>query len=236
MKYHIDFDIEFKRNPHKGLYIALEGIDGSGKTTQIDKLFEYFKKQGREVVKTREPRKDDGLIGELIQKILNGKTKVPSIAIQYLFSADRGMHHSELIEPALKAGKIVISDRCFWSAVPYGILDLDQEFDPNSARYIMVAQSILSMYHQFITPDNTIYLDIPVERAIERLSKMTHEKEIYEEKQKIKKAKEGYEWLLKQFPEEFKIIDATKSVEEVATEILSVINQSSSRFIKKLDN
>ena len=225
MKYHLDFDIDFRRNPYNGRYIVLEGIDGSGKTTQIDRLYDYFKKQGKEVVRTREPRKDEGLIGELIQKILNGKTKVPSVAIQYLFSADRGMHHAELIEPSLKEGKIVISDRCFWSAVPYGVLDLEQDFDDNTAKYILVSQSILSMYHQFITPDITIYLDIPVERAMERLDNQDHAKEIYEEEKKILKAKEGYDWLLKEFPEEFKVIDGTKSVEEVTTEILSVINK-----------
>jgi dTMP kinase len=226
MKYHLDLDIEFKRNPYKGQYIVLEGIDGSGKTTQIERLYEYFKKQGKEVVRTREPRKDEGLIGELIQKILNGKTKVPAVAIQYLFSADRGMHHAELIEPALKDGQIVISDRCFWSAVPYGVLDLEEDFSDNTAKYILVSQSILSMYHQFIAPDTTIYLDIPTDLAMERLSKLAHEKEIYEEKQKIIKAKKGYDWLLKEFPEEFKIVDGTQSVDEVTAEILKKISAS----------
>jgi dTMP kinase len=226
MKYHLELDIEFKRNTYKGQYIVLEGIDGSGKTTQIEKLYEYFTSQGKEVVRTREPRKDEGLIGELIQKILNGKTKVPSVAIQYLFSADRGMHHEELILPALRDGKIVISDRCFWSAVPYGVLDLEEDFSDNTAKYILISQSILSMYHQFTAPDLTIYLDLPVAKAMERLSKMSHEKEIYEEKQKIIKAKEGYDWLLKEFPQEFRIIDGTKKVDEVAEEIIEIISSS----------
>lgn len=225
MKYHIDLDIEFKRNPYKGQYIVLEGIDGSGKTTQIERLYEYFEKQGKEVVRTREPRKDEGMIGELIQKILNGKTKVPAVAIQYLFSADRGMHHEELILPALKAGKIVISDRCFWSAVPYGVLDLAGDFDSNTANYILVSQSILSMYHQFTAPDVTFYLDIPVARAMDRLDKMTHDKEIYEEEKKILKAKEGYDWLLKEFPEEFIVVDGTKQVELVTSDIISKIQK-----------
>lgn len=223
MKYHLDLDIDFRRNPYKGIYIVLEGIDGSGKTTQIEKLNEYFEDKGMEIVTTREPRKDEGLIGELIQKILNGQTKVPSVAIQYLFSADRGMHHAELIEPSLQKGKMVISDRCFWSAVPYGVLDLEEDFSDNTAKYILVSQSILSMYHQFIAPDITIYLDIPVERAMDRLSKKVHEKEIYEEKAKILKAKEGYDWLLKEFPKEFVVIDGTQSVEKVTEEIIAVI-------------
>lgn len=223
MQYHLDLDIDFRRNPYKGRYIVLEGIDGSGKTTQIEKLFEYFTSQGKEVIKTREPRKDEGLIGELIQKILNGKTRVPSIAIQYLFSADRGMHHAELIQPALKSGKIIISDRCFFSAVPYGILDLEEDFSTNTAKYILVAQSILSMYHKFIAPDITFYLDISVERAMERLGKKPHGKEIYEEEQKIKKAKEGYDWLLTEFPEEFNIIEGARSVDQVTKDIISLI-------------
>lgn len=132
MKYHIEFDIDFKRNASKGLYIALEGIDGSGKTTQAEKLVATLQSQGREVVRTREPRKDVGLIGKLIQEILHGQTTVSPVAFQYLFSADRQMHHQELILPALEAGKVVVSDRCFWSAIPYGILDNQEHVDKNS--------------------------------------------------------------------------------------------------------
>src|SRR6266700_3480826 len=129
MKYHIAFDIDFKRNSTDGLYIALEGIDGSGKTTQVERLVDYFEKQGREVIHTREPRKGEGLIGKLIQDILHGKTKISPLAFQYLFSADRQMQHQEVILPALTEGKVVITDRCFWSAIPYGILDMNEEVD-----------------------------------------------------------------------------------------------------------
>lgn len=226
MKYHLDLDIEFRRNTYKGQYIVLEGIDGSGKTTQIERLYDYFTSLGKDVIKTREPRKDEGLIGELIQKILNGKTKVPAVAIQYLFSADRGMHHAEVIEPALKEGKIVLSDRCFWSAVPYGVLDLEEDFNDNTAKYILVSQSILSMYHQFLAPDKTIYLDIPVERAMDRLSKKAHVKEIYEETRKIIKAKEGYNWLLQEFPQEFTVVDGSKSIDAVESEIKTAIENN----------
>jgi dTMP kinase len=225
MKYHIEFDIDFKRNNSKGRYIALEGIDGSGKTTQIERLYDYFTSQGKEVVKTREPRKDDGLIGELIQKILHGKTKIPPVAFQYLFSADREMHHEEVILPALREGKIVLSDRCFWSAVPYGIMDHGGELDDNTAQYMLVAQSILSMYHQFTIPDETIYLDIPLDKAMQRLTEDNETKEIYEERGVLQKTIKGYQWLLKKFPEEFTIIDATKPVEKVTEEIIAVINK-----------
>ena len=224
MKYHVEFDIDFKRNSEKGQYIAIEGIDGSGKSTQIEKLFEYFTKQGKEVVKTREPRKDEGLIGELIQKILHGKTQIPPVAFQYLFSADRQMHHSDVILPSLKEGKVVLSDRCFWSAIPYGIMDRGGNLDENTAEYMMVAQSILSMYHQFTIPDLTFYLDLPLDVAMQRIAESNEKKEIYEDKAILEKTTKGYGWLLKKFPEEFKVIDATKPVEEVMKEIVDTIS------------
>src|ERR1700683_4091371 len=107
MKYHISFDIDFKRNNSKGLYIVLEGIDGSGKTTQVARLVSALQKEGKDVVRTREPRKEVGLIGKLIQEILQGKAKISPVAFQYLFSAERQMHHQEVILPALAEEKIV---------------------------------------------------------------------------------------------------------------------------------
>lgn len=223
MKYHVEFDLDFKKNPYKGRYVALEGIDGSGKTTQIAALSSYFTKVGMKVVTTREPRKDEGVIGELIQKILHGKTTIPPVAFQYLFSADRQMHHEEVIIPTLKEGQMVLSDRCFWSAIPYGIMDREGVVNDQSGDWLLVAQSILSFYHQFIVPDITIYLSVPLSLALERLG--DEEKEIYETKEQLQKTIKGYEWLLKKFPEEFLVIDATKSVEAVTAEILSAINK-----------
>lgn len=220
MKYHVEFDIDFKRNPYKGLYIVLEGIDGSGKTTQVDKLYEYFEEIGMPVVKTREPRKEEGIIGKLIQEILHGKEQIPSIAFQYLFSADREMHHEDLIIPALEEGKVVISDRCFWSAIPYGILDRGGKLDNNTANYMLVAQSILSQYHQFIIPDVTFYLDVPLSAAMKRIQTSGSTHEIYEDKKKLQQVLLGYEWLLKKFPKELVTIDAQKSVEEVKEDII----------------
>src|SRR3989338_5044608 len=113
MKYRVNFDIDFRRNTYGGQYIVVEGIDGSGKTTQVNRLAQYFIKQGKEVVVTGEPRKDKGIFGNLIQEILLSKKKIPSAAFQYLFSADRAVHQEDVIIPSLKAGKVVLSDRCF---------------------------------------------------------------------------------------------------------------------------
>ena len=223
MKYHVEFDVELRKNPYKGLYIALEGVDGRGKTTQLTRLHAYFKRDGREVVGTREPRKQEGVIGDLIQKILQGKTKIPPVAFQYLFTADREMHHAELVIPALKAGKVVVTDRCFWSAIPYGLLDKKSDLDENTVEYMLAAQGILSMYHQFVVPDYTFYLDIPLDVAMKRILAEGETNEIYEERDKLEKVIKGYKWLLKEFEKEFVVIDGQKGVEEVTGEIVASI-------------
>ncbi len=220
MKYHVSFDIDLKRNPYKGRYIAVEGIDGSGKTTQVEKLAQYFKSQGREVVLTREPRKE-GVVGNIVQQVLTGKLRIPPAGLQYLFSTDRVLHHEEVIEPALKSGKIVISDRCFWSALVYGILDKVGEYNEDTASFLLISQSILSMYHQFTAPDNTFLLKVPLELAFERISKKDDVKEIYEDKEKLKKLIEGYDWLANKFPQEITVVDGEGSVDEVTKRLIS---------------
>ena len=233
MRYHVELDIDLKRNPYKGLYIALEGIDGSGKTTQVEQLAKYFEKQGKSVIATREPRKE-GLIGDIVQKVLTGRVKMSSIALQYLFSTDRVLHHKELVIPALKSGKIVLSDRCFWSAVVYGILDRNNgKYDYKSADFLLMAHSILSMYHQFLVPDYTFYLKVDLATSVARISKKDDKKEIYEDKDKLQKVIEGYDWLSKKFKNEITVTDGEGSVGEVTTEIVSVINKYANNPINK---
>ncbi|MBI4091901.1 MAG: dTMP kinase, partial [Candidatus Levybacteria bacterium] len=120
MKYSVSFELEFRKHNYPGRLIAIEGIDGSGKTTQVRKAVEILKEKGVESVYTKEPT--DGEIGKLIRRILVGEKKFEPASFQYLFSADRVEHQEEIFE-LLKKGKIVVSDRYFWSSVPYGALD-----------------------------------------------------------------------------------------------------------------
>lgn len=220
MKHHISFDLELRKNPHEGVYIAIEGIDGSGKTTQVEKVAQYFESKGKTLIRTREPR-NGGVVGSLIRKILRGELTVPSVALQYLYSADRAIHNVEVIIPALNEGNVVISDRCFWSAIPYGILDRGEDYDFKDAEFLLVTQGILSMYHQFIVPDRTFYLRTSVETAITRLKKEQKSvKEIYEDEGKLRKIVQGYEWLVKKFPEAIMIVDGEQPIEKVTREIL----------------
>ncbi len=219
---HVSLDIDLKKNPYSGRYIALEGIDGSGKTTQVEKLAKYFESEGKEVVRTREPRKE-GVIGDIVQQVLTGKLKMPSVGLQYLFSTDRVLHHEEVIEPALKAGKIVISDRCFWSAVVYGILDRVGEYKKEDLDFMLISQSILSMYHQFLVPDFTFLLKVTLDSAISRISQKDDVKEIYEDKEKLRKVNEGYDWLAGEFPDEITVVDGEGAIDEVTQRLISAI-------------
>lgn len=224
MKYKVEFDLELNKNPYKGTYIALEGTEGSGKTTQVARLREYFESLGKEVVVTREPRKE-GVIGDLVHQTLTGKKDFPSLALQYLFTTDRVLNHAEVVDPALKARKVVISDRVFWSGIVYGILDrMKKDYDTKSADYLLIAHSILSFYHQFIVPDYTFYLRIPLDVSLARLkNERKQEKEIYEDKDKIKKIIEGYDSLFERFKDQIITIDGTRDLGKVTQSIVSQI-------------
>lgn len=221
--YHIEFDVEFRRNDYPGLFIALEGIDASGKSTQVERLKERFEKDGKRVY-IKHPF--EGEIGNFIRRILSGELKVSTTAIQYLISANRHVQQEEIVEH-LKNGDHVIIDRYVWSAVVYGIFDKGDGDFKKSENWLLLEQSILSMYHQFLMPDMTFYLDISPETAMSRLGQMDKEKEIYEDEEKIREIMKIYKQVISDFPEEFVTIDGEKSIEEITEEMMSVVKKNS---------
>lgn len=219
MKFHLSFDLSFTSNPYEGKYYAIEGIDGSGKTTQVQKLAEYFIKQGKNVFITKEPT--NGIIGNLIHQVLEKEIKVPFISLQYLFCADRAIHLQQEVIPALQAGKIVLSDRSLWSSVSYGISDLNLK--ENEKERLLMAYNLLSMYGGFLIPDKTFFLKVPSEIAVQRMDKRQKALSIYEQGEKLKKIEKEYEWLASQFKDFIYIIDGDhkKSIDEVTELILA---------------
>jgi dTMP kinase len=220
MKYHISFDLDFKRNTYPGKFIALEGVDGSGKTVQAHLLAESLIKQGKKVFLTKNPT--DSEIGKFIRQALQGKIEIPEISFQYLFSADRQIQQLEIIDH-LKKGDTVISDRYYWSSVAYGVADKEGVDYKNAAMFEVIAQSVLSMYNQFIVPDSTFYLDVSVKTGLSRRHDSPKERELYENTEKMTKIEKGYKWLLQEFPKEFIIIDGEKSIEAVQKDILNTL-------------
>ncbi len=217
--YHVEFDIDFKRNHYPGKLVVLEGIDGSGKTTQTHKVADTLNKKGIKAVFTKEPT--DRITGKLIHEFLTGKIALSPVALQYLFAADRAVHQEE-IESYLKQGFTVVSDRYFWSSVTYGMIDKNIDFSKalSNADYILTAYSILSMYNQFIVPNKTFYLDVSVQTALARLKEKNTHAQAYEKKANLEKLVKGYNWLAKKFPKEIVVIDAEGEVGKVTQEII----------------
>ncbi len=231
MEYHIELDISLKKNPFKGFYIALEGIDGSGKTTQAKALETYFIKKRKKVTMTSEPRVTlPG--GEQIMQFFRGEIAISGQAFQYWMSANRAINQDEIVIPALKKGHVVISDRCFWSAIPYGLMDKGVNFTREGADRMLITQGLLSHYHQFIIPDIVFYIDISPEEGLRRSLKKKDRKaenDVYEKKEKLEKVVAGYRWLIKEFKKEFVLIDGEKPVEQVTDDILGKLKNKNEK-------
>jgi len=133
-----------------GLFIALEGLDGSGTTTQIGRLTEALPDTHR----TAEP--STGPIGRLIRKALQGEEPLGDGVLPYLFAADRKDHLEREIEPAVAAGKLVFTDRYYASSMAYQSLAAPLDF-------------VLHLNGRFRAPDLTLFVDLPVEECLDRI-------------------------------------------------------------------
>jgi dTMP kinase len=144
--------------PTRGVLLALEGIDGCGKSTQAKLLTAALKERGLEVVLTSEPT--DSPLGQQIREYFQGPERYLSPKEELnLFMADRREHVAEVIDPALAEGKIVITDRYYYSSVAYqGALGLDPD-------RILAQNEVLS-----VRPDLAVILTLPVTQALARLS------------------------------------------------------------------
>ena len=142
----------------RGVLLALEGVDGCGKSTQAELLASALRERGLEVVLTCEPT--DSPLGQQIREYFEGPDRYLSPKEELnLFMADRREHVAEIIDPALAEGKIVITDRYYFSSVAYqGALGLDPD-------RILAQNEVLA-----VRPDLTVILTLPVDQALARLS------------------------------------------------------------------
>lgn len=198
----------------KGLFITFEGADGCGKTTQLMKAAEYFEKAGYEVLITREPGAKG--LGEKIREILlNYDGEVSDKCESFLFLADRAQHVDIMIKPALEQGKIILCDRYTDSTVAYQGYGRKQDLDRINMLNKLATDSL--------KPDLTFVFDIDVETSQKRVGK---------DKDRLESAgiefhnrvRDGYLKLAKQEPNRIKVIDASKSIEEIHEEVKKVID------------
>ena len=142
----------------RGVLLALEGIDGCGKSTQAELLASALRERGLEGVLTCEPT--DSPLGRQIREYFQGADRYLSPKEELnLFMADRREHVAEIIDPALAEGKIVISDRYYYSSVAYqGALGLDPD-------RILAQNEVMA-----VRPDMAVILTLPVAQALARIS------------------------------------------------------------------
>lgn len=158
----------------KGVFICIEGLDGSGKSTHAHRLVRNLNKKGFDAVYTTEP--SIGELGQFIRgTVLEGKKRVPRVVEAVLFAADRIEHLEKEVKPALEEGKIVVSDRCVYSSLAYqGAAGLDLEW-------------IEEINSSALPPDLAIYLDVPPEVVVKRIRRKKSVMERLETQRRVQK-------------------------------------------------
>ncbi len=206
----------------EGIFITIEGPDGSGKTTQIELLREYLEKKGYDSVVTREP--GGTVISEAIREIiLNPEYKEMSYMTELLlYAAARAQLVNQIIRPALIEGKAVICDRFVESSAVYqGIgrgLGVSTVYEVNN--YALGE----------VKPKLTIFMDLDAEDGIKRKKNQTELDRMEQEDIEFhKRVVEGYRKLAELYPEKIVPIDATLSVEDIHSRIVSEVEK---RFFK----
>ena len=197
-----------------GLWITLEGGDGSGKTTQAALLEQWLREQGRRVVRTREPGGTD--VGVLIRDIvLHHRGDIAPRAEALLYAADRAHHVATLVRPAIERGDVVLQDRYLDSSVAYQgagrVLDGGEIRDLS----LWAAEGAL--------PDVTVLLDVDPATARGRLDaadkpfdRLEAEKSAFHER-----VRAAFLALAEADPDRFLVVDAARAIDEIAAEIRS---------------
>ena len=197
----------------KGLFITFEGLDGSGKTTQMEILNDYLKNRGFDVVTTIEP--GGTKIGRKIRKILLDKENhdISPLAETLLFLASRAELVSEVIAPALKKGKIVLCDRFFDSTVVY------QGIARGLGEKEILKMNLWATGG--VVPDITFLLSVKVSKGKKRMSDADKKTDRIElEKDSFKeKIYRGYLDIAKKNKERIVIIDGEDSIKNISEEI-----------------
>ncbi len=188
----------------KGVFICIEGLDASGKTTHARRLVEDLRQRGFDAIHTTEP--SPGEIGEFIRTyVLQRKKRVPSVVEALLFAVDRVDHVETKIKPALQRNKIIVCDRYMYSSLAYqGAAGLDLNW-------------IMEINKNALTPDLAIYIDVPPEVVVKRIKR---KKSVMERLQIQRKVHEIYMKLV----EEGRLmrVDGNRPEEEVSKDILAV--------------
>jgi len=195
----------------RGKFIVFEGIGGSGKDTQIEKLEDYFKELGKSVFVTREHTRNTPL-GELVEDIIKKKKdSVHPTALQLLYLSDRVNHTENVIKPGLENYDFGLGNRYRGSTISYAPPELRKYF-------LKVHQEVT------IRPDLVIILDLDPIEAAKRVGKRG-DADIFDTVERLKICRNGYEWYAKHSGDPCAWINADENKEEVFEKVLKEIEK-----------
>lgn len=209
----------------RGKFITLEGIDGSGKSTQLRLLADDLRFRGFNVLTTQQPG-GTPLGRRLREAFLETDENVAPMAELLLFAADRAQHVEFLIKPALQEGKIVLSDRYADATVAYQ--GAGRGFSPTTIK------QVVKLATDGLKPDLTLFFDLPVSIGLQRTHKRDEMGELKnrldkENSEFYERVRQAYLEIIDKEPKRFRIIDATLSVQEIHAQALEVLTN----FLKK---
>lgn len=201
------------QNPIRGSFITFEGTEGAGKSTQIAYVQHFLEAQGIEVVTTREP--GGTALGESVRELLLTKEMSQMTELLLMFAA-RAEHLQKVILPALVAGKWVLCDRFTESSYAY----------QGYARGLPLGdiETLETLVQGDLRPDCTFWFNLPVVEGMKRVqSRGKKDRFEAENIQFFEQVAAGFAALAKMRPEQFYIIDAMQSIDQVTSEILRKI-------------
>ncbi len=198
---------------HPGRFIAVEGLDGSGGTTQLQLLARWLREQGLEVLVTGEPTQRP--VGRLIRGALRGQEPLGDAVLPYLFAADRRDHLDAEILPALGRGGWVISDRYLASSLAYQSMAAPFEH-------------VVALNRAFRQPCLTLMLDLAPELSLARVQARGEQLERFEVLDTLVRVRRGYLRALDFCREQgarVAVVDAAGSVEQVAAMVRAAVQR-----------
>lgn len=198
------------------MFVTVEGLDGSGKSTVIDAITEEYPN----AVTTAEP--SELWTGLQVRKCLSSEGSTPStepLTDFYFFMGDRVNHIEKVVKPAVESGKLVVSDRYADSTRAYQPVALAESdlFDSQTMAKLFIEEAMAPWNYE---PDLTIYLDVSVDTAMERVDA----DEKYEKREFLTKVKQNYDALVGSERDRFIVIDGEQSKDEVARKAVSKLD------------
>jgi len=193
------------KQKQRGMFVCIEGLDGSGKTTQAKRLVKNLRRRGFDAVYTTEP--STGKVGKLIRSfVLDREERVPIALEALLFAADRVDHVEAVVKPLLKQGKVVVCDRYVYSTLAYqGAVGLDLEWIERINRFAL-------------KPNLALFIDVPTDVVVKRLKR---KRTVMETRRNQEKVREVYLKMVRE--QRLTLVDGDRPIPKVEKSVLEIV-------------